>query len=155
MSMPLSSEPLEHGDGEAPPRPLRALDVDPPRAAALPDPPQIGVLAQLEARVIGAIAVFAFEAVEGIRQVAQLGKWVTTRVADELDEVRRLNVERRSLYHDTRRIVPVVGRVRATSPTAWVTEAAVVLLTPSRSRAVAMRFEAIRGRWQATSITVL
>ncbi|KAM9866101.1 hypothetical protein ACIFOC_01014 [Leucobacter aridicollis] len=155
MSMPLSRQPPEHAARVFPQRGRRALDDDSLTAASPADLPQIGKLPRLEARVIGAIAVFAFEAVEGSRQVAQLGRWITADVSDELREVRRLNVERRSLYRDSRRIVPVVGRVRITSPARWVTEAAVVLLTPSRARAVAMRFEVIRGRWQATSISVL
>ncbi|GAA2822826.1 hypothetical protein FB468_1665 [Leucobacter komagatae] len=156
MSVPLSSP--AHIDVSRTPRSrhLRAVgagtptDSGDPTRASLPPP-----LPALEPRVIGAIAVFAFEAVEGARQVAQLGRWITDTVAAQLSELRRLNVERRSLYRDSRRIVPAIQRVRTTRPNDDVTEAAVVLSTPSRSRAVALRFEAIRGRWQATSITVL
>lgn len=156
MSVPLSSpayfdvpRPTRH-------RRLRAVEAETPSdsealaRASLPPP-----LPALEPRVVGAIAVFAFEAVEGARQVAQLGRWVTETVAAQLSELRSLNVERRSLYRDNRRVVATILRVRATHPSNDVTEAAVVLSTPSRSRAVALRFEAIRGRWQATSITVL
>ena len=99
--------------------------------------------------------MFAFEAVEGTRQVGQLGKWITAGVAETLGELRALNVERRSLYRDHRRIVPSVRRVRATHPVTGVIEASVVLTTPARALAVALRFEIIRERWQATSITVL
>lgn len=110
---------------------------------------------RLEPGIIGKIAVFAFESVEGTRQVEQLGRWITGRVASELSTLRAMNVERRSLFHDHRRIVPAVLRVRTTEPAPLVTEASVVLSTPSRTRAVALRFEVFRGRWQATSITVL
>lgn len=109
----------------------------------------------LDSSIIGRIAVFAFEVVEGTRQVGQLGKWITAKVADELAGLRSLNVERRSLFRDHRRVVPSVVRVRATAPALRVIEASVVLMTPSRARAVALRFEVFRGRWQATSITVL
>lgn len=166
MGAPLSSPtPLAHQGRPQPPR-LRAVTAGPePPAeatgagervpkltAAKPGAPDVP---RLDARAIGAVAVFAFEAVEGTRQIGQLGKWISSSVAEELAEVRQLNVERRSLYRDHRRIVPVVQRVRATHPSPSATEASVVLTTPSRSRAVALRFEVLRGRWQATSITVL
>ncbi len=156
MGAPLSSPiPRSH----ATPPQYRRLHVveDAPGSASqhahkVPDPPPIP---KLSAQTIGAVAVFAFEAVEGTRQVGQLGKWITARVAESLNELRSLNVERRSLYRDHRRIVPSVRRVRATHPAKGVLEASVVLTTPARSRAVALRFEIIRDRWQATSITVL
>ena len=106
-------------------------------------------------RLVGAVAVFAFEAVEGTRLVGQLGTWITARVARELQALRALNLERRALYRDGRRVVPCVRRVRTSRLAPCVAEAAVVLSTAARSRAVALRFEAIRGQWRATSITVL
>ena len=138
--------------------PLRAVENDAVLPAPLPftRPARQAVdLPELPARAIGVLAVFVFEAVEGTRQLTQLARWLTPRVTAELTEIRRLNIERRSLYHDDRRVVPAIRRVRATHPTPNVTEAAVVLATPSRSRAVALRFEVIRGRWQATSASVL
>ncbi|GAA1316752.1 hypothetical protein GCM10020360_07440 [Nonlabens tegetincola] len=125
----------------------------PPELAA--PPPIAEPEEHLDARVIGAVAVFAFEAVEGTRQIAQLGRWITESVASELAELRRLNIERRSLYRDERRVVPTVRRVRAMQPGHVVAEAAVVLTAAGRARAVALRFELIRQRWQATSVTVL
>ena len=112
-------------------------------------------LPPLTHRLIGTIAIFAFEAVEGTRHVGQLGRWITADVAEHLAEYRALIIERRSLYRDTRRIVPTVRKVRATQPSFRVAEASVVLDASGRSRAVALRFEGTRGRWQATSITVL
>ena len=121
---------------------------------ALPAPGRVSVPA-LARHSIGAVAVFAFEAVEGSRQVGHLGRWITEEVASHLTELRRFNVERRSLYRDDRRVVAQVLRVRAMQPHPLATEAAVVLATPARSRAVALRFEVIRMRWQASAITVL
>lgn len=109
----------------------------------------------LSYRMIGTVAVFAFEVVEGARHVGQLGRWISEPVAASLSELRSLNLERRSLYRDQRVVVPSVLRVRASQPAPRVTEAAVILATKSRSRAVALRFESGRGRWQATAITVL
>lgn len=170
--------------GEAGPDPLTGLDPPPlaapgsgdgailePSDGALPEPgaenrPEwaedarsrtrpLPRVPRLDAGIIGKIAVFSFEAVEGTRPLGQLGRWITESVADELATVRALNVERRSLFHDYRRIVPSVRRVRSMVPVAGITEASVVLVTPSRARGVALRFELLRGRWQATSITIL
>lgn len=76
-------------------------------------------------------------------------------MAEHLAEYRALILERRSLYQDTRRVVPTVRKVRATQPAFRVAEASVVLDASGRTRAVALRFTGMRGRWQATSITVL
>lgn len=109
----------------------------------------------LNPKLIGKLAVFAYETVEGTRSVGQLSNWVSTTVARQLTEYRSLNIERRSLYRDDRRVVPTVRRVRVVLPIPGVAEAAVVLNTADRVKAVALRFETIRGHWQATSITVL
>ncbi len=156
MGAPLSSPTPRSPTSPHRYRRLHAIEAAPESASQqpheVPDPPPIP---RLSAQTIGAVAVFAFEAVEGTRQVGQLGKWITAGVAETLGELRALNVERRSLYRDHRRIVPSVRRVRATHPVTGVIEASVVLTTPARARAVALRFEIIRERWQATSITVL
>lgn len=112
-------------------------------------------LPPLTFRLIGTIAVFAFEAIEGTRHVGQLGMWITEEVAEHLTAYRMLIAERRSLYRDTRRVVPSVRTVRASVPAPRVAEASVVLNADGRTRAVALRFEGSRGRWQASAITVL
>lgn len=112
-------------------------------------------LPALTHRFIGTVAMFACEAVDGTRSIGALAMWISTAAARELTEYRSLNVERRSLYRDYRRVVPSVRCVRASEPRGRSVEAAVVLDTAGRSRAVALRFECSRGRWQATSITVL
>lgn len=87
--------------------------------------------------------------------MAHLGGWISAEVAAELQAIRTLNVERRALHRDTRRVVASVQRVRLTRISSGVVEAAIVLATPSRSRAVAARFEGFRKRWQAVALTVL
>lgn len=109
----------------------------------------------LSFRLIGKLAIFAYEAVEGTRNVGQLSNWVSADVARQLTELRALIIERRSLYHDDRRVVPTVRRVRAVLLSPGVTEAAVILNTGNRAKAIAVRLEGVRGYWQATSITVL
>lgn len=140
-------------------RPLvRAVETE----LSSPAPPQRDELAihapglpPLTHRIIGTVAIFAFEAVEGTRHVGQLGMWITAEVSRHLTEYRTLIRERRSRYQDTRRIVPTVRTVRASQPATHVVEATVILNAEGRARAVALRFGVNRVRWQATSITVL
>lgn len=145
LPSPLSSPPPPHGNRA--PTPHSRLDG--PIAVLEPGLPPLSLV------TVGHIAVFAFEAVEGTRVVAQLGGWISAEVAAALAEARALNMERRALHRDTRRVVAQLLRVRLAPVAAGVVEASAVLATPIRTRAVALRFEAFRGRWQATSITVL
>lgn len=138
-----------------PSQPHLTLVTTPPAA----DPAEECVVAAgappLTHRFIGKLAVFLFETVEGTRTIGQLGSWVSLPAAAQLAEHRALVVERRSLYKDVRRVVPTVQRVRVSQPSQYTAEAAIVLNTAGRSRAVAIRFEVVRRRWQATSVTVL
>ena len=108
-----------------------------------------------EIRHIAAIAVHAFEALAGMRPVAQLGNAVTWRLATQLGRVRAARMERRSLTRDARHSTPRLGRVLTSRPTPHAVEAAVVLHTNRRTHAVAMRLEWIDDRWRATELTVL
>lgn len=165
---PISATSLATGPTVAPllspaeqPRPhLRAVETE------LSSPPTVSIgepvvqvqrpgLPSLPLRLIGTIAIFAFEAVEGTRHVGQLGKWITADVSAHLATYRSLIAQRKSLYRDTRRLVPTVRKVRAMSPAPRVVEASVILDADGRARAVALRFEYNRARWQATSVTVL
>ncbi|QNN62511.1 Rv3235 family protein [Leucobacter denitrificans] len=92
---------------------------------------------------------------EGTRSVSQLGRWISYNVSQELSQYRALTIERRSLYRDSRRHVPSVRRVRTSQPTRRVIEATVLVDVSGRCRAIALRFEQTRNRWQATSITIL
>lgn len=117
-----------------------------PETSGLPGP---------EPRYIAAIAVHAFEALEGARPLAQLGNAVTWRLATQLGRVRAARMERRSLTRDERHSAPRLGRVLTSRPTPHAVEATVVLHTNRRTHAVAMRLEWIDDRWRATELTVL
>lgn len=106
-------------------------------------------------RLIQKLALFAFEALEGSRAVAQLGGWVTPEVVQQLRERRAARTERRTLYGDERRIVATPGRAHIGQPLPHIVEATVVLYAEPRTRAVALRFEHVSGRWRATDLTVL
>lgn len=106
-------------------------------------------------RFIQTLAVHAYEVLDGARAVAQLGPWITQSVAAELIARRAARTERRTLYRDQRRVVPVAGRVHLHQPTPHTIEATVVLRTKVRAAAVAIRLEYSRARWRATHLTVL
>lgn len=141
------------------PPPPRLRAVDPPLDRAIPPP--VALVAEspgyppLEHSLIGRIAVAAYEIVEGVRQVSQLARWITPGVAAQLSTVRALNIERRSFNRDSRRVVPTAQSVHSSSPTPGTIEATVLLNTPRRTRAAALRFEFRRGGWRASYLAVI
>lgn len=162
--MPTSARPasLDHLEPHlrlVPPLPaLRAVDPVPSGRSVesqAPNTVSSEGCPRLAFQAIGRIAVIAYEVTEGIRQVSNLGRWITPEVASQLSAVRALNVERRSLYRDVRRAAPTVRCVRANSPAPGVIEATVVLNTPSKARGVALRFEFRRGLWKASVLAVM
>ncbi|MGK0716330.1 Rv3235 family protein [Leucobacter sp. W1153] len=106
-------------------------------------------------RMIAAIAVHIFEALEGSRGLAQLGNAVTWKLAVHLGQVRAARQERRHLFKDERHSAPRPKRVVLCRPTPHAVEASVVLETNRRTHAVALRFEWVTDRWRATEATVL
>ncbi|WP_449283071.1 Rv3235 family protein [Leucobacter sp.] len=108
-----------------------------------------------EIMTIQKLALYAFEALEGSRSVAQLGGWITREVATALLERRAARTERRTLYRDARRIVACPGPAHIDRPLPHVIEATVVLYAEPRSRSVALRLEHNGSRWRATELTVL
>ncbi len=126
-------------DGEGPARaPAPAPRVPPPPPAA-----------------IRRLALYAFEALEGVRSVTQLAGALTPEVSAALHERRAARTERRSLYKDQRRIVATPGPAHISHVSRSVVEAAVVLHAAGRTCAVALRFEAAGTRWRATHLTVM
>lgn len=111
--------------------------------------------ADLPSRTIQRFALFVFEVVEGQRSTAQLSSWISDDVVTSLRECRSGRTQLRSLCGDTRRVVAVPGPAHVNRPNASIIEAAVVLRAKARATAVALRFEFLRGRWLATSVTVL
>lgn len=107
------------------------------------------------AHFVRALATHAFEAVEGLRSIAQLGAALSVGAARQLALQRNALSERRQVYRDQRRCVPSPGRMRLCRVMPYVSEATVVLHTEHRSHAVAMRLEWIHGRWRASEVHVL
>lgn len=152
MSIPL----VKRAHPDHAPRHLRAVPA--PRAAVRAIPPRspIGHEApQPSPALMQKLALFAFEALEGVRSVSQLGAWVTPEVARQLAVRRAARTERRTVYHDERRVVARPGPVHLGRPARNVVEAAVVLHSSTRAYAVALRLEYAAGRWRATELTVL
>lgn len=106
-------------------------------------------------RMVGAIAVHVFEALEGTRGLAQLGNAITWKLAVHLGQVRAARLERRHLFKDDRHSAPRPKRVVMCRPSAHAVEASVVLETNRRTHAVALRLEWVTDRWRATEVTVL
>lgn len=145
----------------------RAWPVATPTAAAapvLPDP--VGVC--------GAVVLAAVEALQGVRPLAQLTRWVTPGVHEALTRAASEHARRTGGPADRgapapanpvasrgRAGLPVApvprARVRRThvhrvSPTA--AEASVVVHDGSRVRAAAVRVEVHRGHWRATVLQI-
>ncbi|QIM15237.1 hypothetical protein G7067_00515 [Leucobacter insecticola] len=120
----------------------------PPKPEELPIPPP-------DPRIVRMIAIYGYEVVDGSRSVTQLAAWITREVADHLTSRRAARTERRTLYRDERRTVPVPGPVHLSLSSAKTAEAAVVLQTGARFTAVAVRLEYLREKWRATNLTVL
>ncbi|WP_058594242.1 Rv3235 family protein [Leucobacter chromiiresistens] len=127
----------------SPRRDARAAVLDAP---AVPPPPEA---------LVQRLAVYAFEVIDGVRSVAQLGSWVTPEVAAALTARRTLHAERATLTRDRRRRTATPGRAHLAAPLPHVIEATVVLHLETRSTVAAIRLEHLRDRWRATDITVL
>ncbi|GAA3652817.1 Rv3235 family protein [Microbacterium marinilacus] len=146
MSQPPSAAP---SDG----RPLRTLaDVEehfaPQHAptASLPDPEPL-----LTALTRGVLEVLA-----GVREPEQLARWLTDEPYRSLVTRAALAVRARSARRaPAMRPVYALRSIRHSSPADGVVEAVVVVETPQRTRAVALRLEGIDRRWRATSLSVL
>lgn len=132
--------------------PGRGADIDehfapqPTSAVDLPDPvPLLHVLAR------GVLEVFA-----GVREIDQLARWVAEDAYRQLLTRANLSARARSA-----RGVPAVRPVfrvlslRHTAPADGIVEAAVVVETPARTRAIAIRLEGFDRRWRATSLAIL
>ena len=101
------------------------------------------------------LALYAFEALEGMRAVSQLAGTITPEVAWDLQERRLARTERRTLYGDQRRIVARPGPAHRRWPPVAAVAAGGVLPARGPTPAVALRRAPSAGRWRATSLTVL
>ncbi|MGF3055791.1 Rv3235 family protein [Microbacterium sp. YY-01] len=112
----------------------------------LPDP-----TALLQSLTRGVLEVLA-----GVREVDQLARWFTEDAYRSM--LTRANLAARA--RSARGVVPQrltcsILSTRWSAPADGVVEAAVIVATPARARAVAIRLEGIDRRWRATTLAVL
>lgn len=99
-----------------------------------------------------ALALAATEAMRGTRSVAQLARWVSPQVFEQLAARAALTVRVLGRAGATRR--PEILRVRVCRLGEHVAEAAVVVDDGTRVRAVALRLEMWRGAWRAVAFEI-
>ncbi|GAB3585352.1 hypothetical protein GCM10027406_33490 [Leifsonia lichenia] len=102
------------------------------------------------------LALCVVEVLAGARSIDQLSRWVSddvfihllrrSAIAARTRQVTGATVQRPRLWLGD----PVIAR-----PQDGVVEAVVIVHQPSRSRAVAMRLDAVKERWRASAISVL
>ncbi|MBB2922938.1 Rv3235 family protein [Cellulomonas cellasea] len=120
-----------------------ARAAEPPRETApMPDPTP----------VCCALALAATEALRGTRSVAQLARWVSPQVFEQLAARTALTVRVLGRTAATRR--PEILRVRVCRLGEHIAEAAVVVDDGTRVRAIALRLEMWRGAWRAVAFEI-
>ncbi len=131
---------------------VRSADVDeffaPQRTPtdALPDPDPL-----LRNLTRGVLEVLA-----GVREIEQLARWLTEEAYRGLLTRANLATRARSARGvPAGRPVHAITALRCCRPADGVVEAVVVVRTPARTRAVAVRLEGIDRRWRATSLALL
>ncbi|GEM_PF-3016174 len=117
-----------------------------PPGSYVPEPP---------AHFVRMLATHAFEAVEGIRSIAQLGYGISVGAARHLAEQRKLLRESRDLYRDHRHCAPSPGPMHLCRISLMRAESTVVVHTAIRAHAVTLSLEWAHGHWRAWDITVL
>lgn len=100
-------------------------------------------------RFVHGVGLACVEVVLGRRPVAQLARWVTPDVLEEL-QVRADLVRRTGVLAHARR--PAARRVRVCPVDAHTAEACLVVDDGVRVRALAARLEAHRGSWRVTTL---
>lgn len=124
--------------------PLQRSRVAPARDIPDPDP-----------AFVRALAVQAFEAIDGTRTIGQLGPVITVALARALAQQRALRSDQRIVLRDFRRSIPRAISCRVDRVSTIAAEAAVVLRLGGRARAVALRFEWAHRHWRASELVVL
>jgi hypothetical protein len=112
----------------------------------LPDP----------AVLIDNLATGVIEVLGGVRDLEQLGRWLSEGVYRHL--LRRAVIAARGRavrgQMPSRPVAAIAAR-RITFPASNVVEATVILHGAARTRAVAIRLEGMDSRWRATALAVL
>jgi hypothetical protein len=102
-------------------------------------------------RFAGRLAQAIVEVVSGGRPAAQLARWTTQEVYDDIRG--RLSVLARSGAPGLRRIVAgTVRSVHVTETASGVAEVCAVVQRSGRAIAVALRLEGLDGRWMCTQL---
>lgn len=96
------------------------------------------------------------EVLAGVREVDQLARWLAEDPYRVL--VTRANLAARA--RSARDVAPArpvhsIVSVRTCEPADGVVESVVIVSTPARTRAVALRLEGLDRRWRATSLALL
>lgn len=133
----------EPGDGHSSAHPGGAKPAEPTEPA---EPSQ---------NLIQSLAVQAYEVVEGLRTVAQLGGAITLSAARQLSIVRSARLNQQAVVPSLAPQSAAPGPTRVTRLSAHIIEGVGVVFTGTRARAVAMRLEWVHQRWRATDLTVL
>lgn len=114
------------------------------------DPPSAPSEQQIRTLVLNAV-----EAVYGMRALEPLAKFVTSETYERLVIQRTLRLERKAVYGDQRRIVPMPGRVIVCMPNERVLNATVIVHTGPRSMGVVVRLEWFETRWRASELALI
>lgn len=104
---------------------------------------------------VRALAIRAYEVIDGSRAVSQLGPLISVGLARHLAAQQALYSDRRIVYRDRRRRVPEATTARIDRSADAVAEAAVVLRFGRRARAVALRLEWAHRHWRACELFLL
>jgi len=121
----------------------------PARACSLPDMPDPVPLLRNLARC-------AMEAMAGARDLEQLARWVSDAAYKHLlSRVVMAARARDVIGQKARRPTLATGTVIVSEPEAGILEAVVIVHDPVRTRAVAIRLEAVGARWRASAINIL
>lgn len=132
----------------ATPPPARHLRL----VAPLPDPLDLGGPGlPAPAPWVARLAPAILEVAAGERPAGQLTRWVTRDIRDTLAR-RGAAALRHPAGKDRAPTCRRVRSVRVTTPAPGIVEASAVVLGAVRARAVAIRLEAVRGRWLATAV---
>lgn len=158
IDQPLPLEWQLPGGLPAAPPPARHLRLVTPAPEPLPhdgagstDPAVGGDRLPAPAPWVARLAPAILEVAAGERPPGQLTRWVTRDIRETL--ARRGAA---ALRHPAGKGRPPqcrrVRSVRVTSPAPGIVEASAVVIGAERARAVALRLEAVRGRWLATAV---
>lgn len=118
------------------------MEPSPAAGAALPEPTS----------VCCSIVLVALEAMTGTRSIAQLARWVTPELYEQL--AARAAVTTRAVGEGRSTARPEVRRARVCRLGQRAAEATIVVQDGPRVRAVAIRLEERRGAWRAVALEI-